>query len=73
MGKTMAFLEDNVVTGLWWCSDKEPGSETLIDITDRPVQVGDIYTDGKFYRDGKVILTEMEDMQEALNILGVSE
>ena len=45
---------------------------------DRPVGVGDTYTDGKFYRDGVEVLTPMEQAQAeidaykaALNELGV--
>lgn len=47
--------------------------------TDKPVAIGDDYTDSKFYRDGKEVLTPLEeamlvqeDMKEALNILGVN-
>ena len=47
--------------------------------TDKPVAIGDDYTDGKFYRDGNEVLTPLEeamlvqaDMQEALSILGVT-
>ena len=47
--------------------------------TDKPVAIGDDYTDGKFYRDGSEVLTPLEeallvqaDMQEALEILGVT-
>ena len=47
--------------------------------TDKPFAIGDDYTDGKFYRDGSEVLTPLEeallvqaDMQEALEILGVT-
>ena len=47
--------------------------------TDKPVAIGDDYTDGKFYSDGSEALTPLEeallvqaDMQEALEILGVT-
>lgn len=45
---------------------------------DRPVGIGDTYTDGKFYRDGVEVLTELEEARAemaeykaALNTLGV--
>lgn len=45
---------------------------------DRPVGIGDTYTDGKFYREGVEVLTELEEAQTeiaeykaALNTLGV--
>ena len=45
---------------------------------DRPVGIGDTYTDGKFYRNGVEVLTELEEAQAeiaeykaALNTLGV--
>lgn len=47
--------------------------------TDKPVAIGDDYTDGKFYSDGSEVLTPLEeallvqaDMKEALEILGVT-
>ena len=45
--------------------------------TDKPVAIGDDYTDWKFYSDGSEVLTPLEeallvqaDMKEALEILG---
>ena len=60
MAKNMALLENGVVTNLLWCSDGEPETDTLINCGERPVCLGDSYTDGKFYRDGQAVLSETE-------------
>ena len=49
-----------------------------VKLSDRPVGIGDTYTDGKFYRDGVAVLTPIEQAQAeiieykaALHELGV--
>ena len=51
---------------------------TAVKLGDRPVGIGDTYTDEKFYRDGVEVLTPMEQAQaemteykDALHELGV--
>lgn len=78
-----ALVENAKVTNI--VSADKRGADSLIAAglnliqTDKPVAIGDDYTDGKFYRDGNEVLTLLEeamlvqaDMQEALSILGVS-
>lgn len=36
---------------------------------DRPVGIGDTYTDGKFYRDGKEVLTALEEANNEIDSL----
>ena len=48
-----------------------PGAVVL---HDRPVSIGDTYSEGKFYRDGKELLTAQEEIEQykaALQTLGV--
>lgn len=61
MAKSMAFIENGTVTNMLWCSDSEPETESLINPGDRPVAIGDTYSDGKFYRGGTEILTPLEE------------
>lgn len=45
-----------------------------VKLGDRPVSIGDSYTDGKFFRDGKEVLTTDEEnalLRAALKTLGV--
>ena len=79
MAKSMALINEGVVSNILWCSDNTEQTEALIDIADRPVGIGDTYQDGKFYRDGMEVLTpleaavaELEDARVALEMLGVS-
>ena len=79
-----ALIENNKVKNI--ISADEKGAESLIaaglnlvPTNEKPVAIGDDYTDCKFYRDGNEILTPLEesllvqaDMQEALSILGVT-
>ena len=60
MAKNMALVSDGVVVNVLWCSDKAVQTGTLIDPAGRPVGIGDTYSDGKFYRDGKEVLTPLE-------------
>ena len=64
MAKTMALIENGAVTNVLWCPDSEPETESLIKLADRPVRIGDTYSDGKFYRDGAEILTPFEEAQK---------
>lgn len=61
----------NVIT-LWETNAGDfPGAVAL---HDRPVGIGDSYQDGKFYRDGKELLTAQEEIEQykaALQTLGV--
>ena len=61
MAKSMARIENGLVTNMLWCSDSQPETETLVDPADRPVAIGDTYSGGKFYRDGAEILTPLEE------------
>ena len=48
-----------------------PGAVAL---HDRPVGIGDTYSDGKFYRDGEEVLTAQEEIEQykaAFQTLGV--
>lgn len=64
MAKNMALVEEGVITNILWCSGDEPETETLIDMNDYPVGVGDTYENGKFYRDGVEILTPLEEARK---------
>ena len=86
MAKNMALIDNGIVANILWCSYSEPQTETLIDMEDRPVGIGDTFADGKFYRDGEEVLTPLDaalaeiealrtenaDMQSALEILEVT-
>lgn len=61
MAKSMALIENGTVANMLWCSDSEPETATLIDPADRPVAIGDTYSNGKFYRDGEEVITPLEE------------
>ena len=74
-----ALIESGIVTNVIVLNDRNAGDfPTAVKLGDRPVGIGDTYTDGKFYRDGVEVLTQMEQAQAeiteykaALQILGV--
>ena len=79
MAKNMAHITEGVVSNILWYSDNTEQTDTLIDMKDRPVLVGDTYQNGKFCRDGMEVLTpleaalaELEDARAALEMLGVN-
>nr|DAF38531.1 MAG TPA: hypothetical protein [Caudoviricetes sp.] len=61
MAKSMALIENGTVANMLWCSIFEPETDILINPADRPVAIGDTYSDGKFYRGGVEILTPLEE------------
>lgn len=61
MAKSMALIENGTIINMLWCSDSEPETATLVNPADRPVGIGDTYSDGKFYRDSVEILTPLEE------------
>lgn len=69
MAKSMAVVNNGVVTNIIWCTDNTPQTATWLNCDDRPVAIGDTYTDGKFYRDGTEVLTPLEDAQAQLESL----
>lgn len=64
MAKSMALIENGTVTNMLWCTDSEQETASLINSADRPVAIGDTYSNGKFYRDGAEILTPLEEAQK---------
>ena len=74
-----ATVTDGIVTNVIALNDRNANDfPTAVKLGDRPVGIGDTYTDGKFYRDGVEVLTPMEQAQaeiekykDALRELGV--
>ena len=84
MAKSMARIDNGVVTNIEWCSDKQVDTITLVTVGDRYVSIGDTYVDGEFYRDGAKVLTPIEydlkiltdyanAIQELEKVLGTNE
>ena len=61
MAKSMASIENGVVSNILWCADREPETDSLIDTADWPVAIGDSYESGKFYRNGEEVLTPLQE------------
>lgn len=70
-----AIVENGVVSNVLWGMVYNSGEwPNAIQVDDLAVQIGDSYENGKFYRNGKEVLSRAEeeaDMREALSILGV--
>ena len=74
-----AWIENGVVTNIIALNDLNAEDfPEAVKMGDRPVAIGDTYTDGKFYRDDVEVLTPMEQAQAemteykaALHELGV--
>ena len=64
MAKSMALIENGDVVNMIWCSDSQSETDTLKNVDDRPVGIGDTYADGKFYRDDAEILTPLEEARK---------
>ena len=66
MAKSMALIGNGTVSNILWCSDAQPQTDTLIDLADRPVGIGDTWDGVDFWRDGVRILTPLEEAQQRL-------
>ena len=59
-----AIVDNGAVTNIIALNDRNASDfPTAVKLGDRPVGIGDTYTDGKFYRDGVEVLTPMEQDQ----------
>lgn len=57
--------ETNIVINIIWLNYSNADDfPNAVKIDDRPVTMGDVYQDGKFYRDGSEVLTPLEDAQK---------
>lgn len=72
MAKSMALIENGTVANMLWCSDSEPETDILINPADRPVGIGDTYSNGKFYRGGVEILTPLEEALKTISEMKAS-
>lgn len=57
-----AIVIDGVVVNIIWLEDRNAHEfPNAIKLSDRPVAIGDSYIDGRFYREGKEVMTELEE------------
>ena len=70
-----AWIENGTVNNIIELNDRNAGDfPQAVKLGDRPVSIGDSYQDGKFFRDGKEVLTADEEnalLKAALETLGV--
>ena len=70
-----AWIENGMVSNIIELNGRNAGDfPQAVKLGDRPVGIGDSYTDGKFFRDGKEVLTTDEEnalLRAALKTLGV--
>lgn len=70
-----AIVADGIVTNVIALNDRNASDfPTAVKLGERPVGIGDTYTDGKFYRDDVEVLTSAEEAEQysaALQTLGV--
>lgn len=67
MAKTMARLENGTVVNLEWVNDNTQSTNELKDIYDLHINIGDSYTDGKFYRNGVEIISHRQQIRNVLS------
>ena len=62
MAKDMAIVDGGKVVNIGLFTDSYTETETIRDLGGKEVIIGDDYHDGKFYRDGEIILSESEQL-----------
>ncbi|NLC78142.1 MAG: hypothetical protein GX683_00195 [Ruminococcaceae bacterium] len=59
-----AIVKNGEVTNVIWLLESNAGDfPNAVALEDRPVAIGDTYTDGRFYRGGSEVLTTIEQFQ----------
>jgi hypothetical protein len=71
MAKSMARIENGTVVNIEWCSDRMTETDTMKDIDDRHIEIGDTYAEGHFYRDGNMIMSIAEKLDDAERALAI--
>ena len=66
MAKTMARIDNGVVINLEWVDDNIQSTNKFKDIYDLQIEIGDTYSDGRFYRNGAEVLTYRQQIQNIL-------
>ena len=66
MAKNMARLQDGIVVNIEWLSDEQSENENLKSYNNLPIQIGDVYKDGTFYRDGEEVLSVYDMLQKKI-------
>lgn len=65
-----ALLNDHAVENIIWLSASNAGDFPLaVPIGDVPVQTGDRWADGAFYRDGEMLMSPAQEADMILNEL----
>lgn len=59
-------IEGKVTNMIVMDKQNEQYFPSAVYIGDRPVDVGDVYSDGKFYRNGVEVLTELEEANKEI-------
>lgn len=71
MAKSMARIENNIVINMEWYSDTMAETDTLKNINDYQIEIGDTYLDGCFYRNNEKIKNTSEQLAEAEMALAI--
>ena len=69
MAKTMARIENGAVVNIEWRSNNTDETDSLKDVSDRVLVIGDTYDGVNFYRDGEKVLTPLEKAQAEVTAL----
>lgn len=69
MAKIMAEIQGTSVVNVLRCADREPETDALKNLEDCPACIGDTYSGGSFWRNGRKVVTPLEKMQEQYQAL----
>ena len=63
MAKNMARIRDGIVINIEWCANKEEETDVLRETNGCLVEIGDTYDGSRFYHNGEVLLSPIEELQ----------
>ena len=67
MAKTVARISNGVVINLEIVTDATKETDCLRNTYDLPLEIGDTYSNGHFYHEGREILTYREQLQKMIS------
>ncbi len=62
MAKIMARIHEGIVTNVIACNDSAEETDVLKDIGDVPAGIEDTYSNGKYYRNGELLMSDAEQL-----------
>lgn len=69
MAKNMVRIENDMIINIEWWADEKSETEFLKNCAGYSLAIGDVFKDGKFYRNGEEVLPDLEVARKEIETL----